>query len=343
MSTPLEVMRRAVGQLDHRVRALPVLVLMPHGACDCRCVMCDIWRANAERRQLGVEEIESLLPDIRALGVRRVVLSGGEALLHANLWKLCELLRGAGTKITLLSTGMSLARHAAEVSRWCDEVILSLDGPPDVHDSIRRIEGCFEYLAAGAAALRGAGSSRSARCVLQRANLDSFAATIETARELQLDRISFLAVDVGSVAFNRARPWSEDRASDVRPTLGQVRVFQRRLEQLQDNQPGLFGGFVAESASKLAALGQYFLALHGEAEMPHQPRNAPWISAVIEANGDVRPCFFHPAYGNLRDGGLAGQINSPAAVDFRRGLDVRANPTCRACVCRLQLPPFASV
>ena len=92
------------------------------------------------------------------LGVRSVVLSGGEALLHSNLWTLCELLKEQGVRITLLSTGLSLERHAQPVVLWCDEVIVSLDGSRSLHDRIRRIPGVFDRLAAGVRALRRIGT-----------------------------------------------------------------------------------------------------------------------------------------------------------------------------------------
>ena len=50
--------------------------------------------------------------------------------MHSNLWTLCAMLKELGISITLLSTGLLLKRHADEVIRWCDEVTVSIDGPP---------------------------------------------------------------------------------------------------------------------------------------------------------------------------------------------------------------------
>ncbi len=61
------------------------------------------------------------------------------------------------------------------------------------------------------------------------------------------------------------------------------------------------------------------------------------MSTVIEADGAVRPCFFHPELGNVRDAPLDEILNSPAAIAFRRRLDVSRDPVCRKCVCSLQL------
>ena len=45
-------------------------------------------------------------------------------------------------------------------------------------------------------------------------------------------------------------------------------------------------------------------------EFPYKKCNAPWVSTVMEADGTVRPCFFHEAYGNIKSGTLESIINS---------------------------------
>ncbi|HYM11884.1 MAG TPA: SPASM domain-containing protein, partial [Bryobacterales bacterium] len=76
---------------------------------------------------------------------------------------------------------------------------------------------------------------------------------------------------------------------------------------------------------------------------PVAPRcNAPWVSAVVESDGTVRPCFFHQPVGSVRGRGLREVLNSPQAVEFRRSLDVSTNPICRRCVCSLYREPAAA-
>ena len=95
MLAPVEIVKRAATLSTHRIHALPVVVLMPHSRCNCRCVMCDIWKANDRRQELSRDQLAPHVAAFGKLGVRSVVLSGGEALLHSNLWSLCELLEGA--------------------------------------------------------------------------------------------------------------------------------------------------------------------------------------------------------------------------------------------------------
>jgi len=96
-------------------------------------------------------------------------------------------------------------------------------------------------------------------------------------------------------------------------------------------------GFLRESLEKLERIVLHYRAHLGLSD-PVSPRcNAPWVSAVIEADGTVRPCFFHRPIGKLEGQTLMGVLNSPEAQDFRANLDVRTNPICRKCVCSLNL------
>src|ERR1019366_6708538 len=96
----------------HRIQALPIAILMPHSACNCRCVMCDIWKDNKNLKQLTEQDITGLLDTLRQFGTRQVAMSGGEALLNTNFFRLCALLKKEKIKITLLSTGLSVKRNA---------------------------------------------------------------------------------------------------------------------------------------------------------------------------------------------------------------------------------------
>lgn len=330
----------AMGRRTHRLGRVPVLVLMPHSRCNCRCVMCDIWRANANGRELTEADLAPHIDSLRRLGVRWITLSGGEALMHRNLFALCEQLKPLGARISLLSTGLLLRRFAREVVVHTDEVIVSLDGSPAVHDAIRNVPRAFERLADGVAALREVKPDFrvTARCVLQRGNFRDLPVIIETAKTLRLDQLSFLPADCHSEAFNRPGGWGPERVETVALSPGESEQFETLVDavrpQLADEHAR---GFIAESPQRMVGIAQYYQALNGRGEFPAIRCNAPWVSAVIEADGAVRPCFFHPAYGTLRDGSFERIINSPDALTFRRNLDPVTNPVCSRCVCTLKL------
>jgi MoaA/NifB/PqqE/SkfB family radical SAM enzyme len=323
------------------IAQLPIVILYPHSRCNCRCVMCDIWRVTT-KDEVDVDAVRRWLPEWERLGVRRVVLSGGEPLLHSAFPAMCGVLHEAGIGITLLSTGLLLRRHAADVVRFVDDVVVSLDGPRHVHDRIRNIPRAYEKLADGVAAVRDTGPSVSVsgRCTVQRDNFRFMRATIQAAREIGLDRISFLAADVSSTAFNRPNGWEPERVHEVALDDDDLVALAEELNALEtEYEAELSSGFVAESITKLRQrLLWYFSALRGSGNFHPIECNAPWVSTVIEVDGTVRPCFFQPSLGNVHDtGSLSSVLNSPDAIAWRRGLDTHRNEICRRCVCSLAL------
>jgi MoaA/NifB/PqqE/SkfB family radical SAM enzyme len=267
-----------------------------------------------------------------------VVFSGGEPLMHSDLFRLADLLHANGIRTTLLSTGLLLRRYAARIVESIGEVIVSLDGPPEVHDAIRRVSGAHRMLVEGVQALHALDPAYpiSARTTVQRSNHTHLRATAHSARSTGLRSISFLAADITSDAFNRPHGWPADRQSAVALTSAEIPALEAEVEALIAEESDR--GFAAESPEKLRRIVRHFRAHLNLAE-PEAPRcNAPWVSAVVETDGTVRPCFFHEPIGNAHAEGLAAAINGPRAIAFRQSLRVDENPVCRRCVCSLYRP-----
>ena len=310
---------------------LPILVLEPHNRCNCRCVMCDIWKIT-DAREINAAELERHMADIERLGVEWVVFTGGEPLMHSDLFRLLAMLRGRGIRTTILSTGLLLEPNAARIVEGTDEVIVSLDGPAKIHDEIRRVPGAFARLAKGVGAVHRLAPDFpiGARCTVQARNAAHLRATVEAARDMGLRSLSFLAADLSSTAFNRPVEWPADRQSTVAPELA---ALESEMESLIAGYPA--DGFILESPRKLRRIVGHFRAHYGLAPHVAPLCNAPWVSAVVESNGDVRPCFFHAVIGNTAGTTLGAVLNGPQAVAFREGLQVADNPICQRCVCSL--------
>ncbi|PWT75669.1 MAG: hypothetical protein C5B59_08260, partial [Bacteroidetes bacterium] len=96
--------------------------------------------------------------------------------------------------------------------------------------------------------------------------------------------------------------------------------------------------FIAESTEKIKKIYTYYSAFYGLNGFPYKKCNAPWVSTVIEADGTVRPCFFHRPLGNIHDDSLVNILNSRESIEFRKSLDIATDDTCKKCVCYLNLP-----
>lgn len=320
--------------MNPRIESLPVLILYPHNRCNCRCLMCDIWKDSTEA-EIGSRELDRYLADIEKLSVQWVVLSGGEPLMHSDLFRFCGALRSLGVRTTILSTGLLLERNAQRIVNQVNDVIVSLDGPPAIHDKIRRVSGAFAKIAEGVRAIHELDPAFpiSARCTVQRENYFCIHDTVNAAKALGLSSVSFLAADVTSEAFNRPGGWTLGRQQKIALDESQIPVLEQELENVFTEWGGT--GFVLENRQKLQRIALHYKAHLGLCQ-PVAPRcNAPWVSAVVEANGTVRPCFFHRPIGTVTGRALFEVLNGPEAVQFRSDLDVASNPVCQRCVCSL--------
>jgi MoaA/NifB/PqqE/SkfB family radical SAM enzyme len=343
-SSLVQISSRNLSSLDLQLRLesqvlreLPILVLFPHNKCNCRCLMCDIWRIR-EVRRIETADLLPHLESFRSLGTRWIVLSGGEALLHHDLRGFMELLHAEGMRITLLSTGLLLADNAALIAELVDDVIVSLDGPREIHNKIRRVRDAFEQMASGIQALRSLRSNMpiSARSTVQKSNFRDLPRTVDAAHELGLNSISFLAVDSTSTAFNREDGWKDDQQARVTLSPEEVSELESCLNRMSiDYAEDFHSGFIQETPEKMRRIARHFRSALGEFD-PVAPRcNAPWVSAVVESDGTVRPCFFHPPIGNFYEQPLVDILNSNTALEFRASLDIEQNAVCRKCVCSL--------
>lgn len=329
-----------------RIHNLPVLILMPHSRCNCRCIMCDIWKANQQKREIDEELIARSIGEFKKLHVREVVLSGGEALMHSNLWRFCEVLAELSVKITLLSSGLLIERYAGDIVRHVDEVIVSVDGSREVHDRIRNVPGGFDKMAGGVRALKKTDPAFrvTARCVIQRHNYFDFENIVRSSEEVGFDRVSFLAADTTSGAFNRATPWTKERVGDIALSRDETFAFEKIIRTSFITLATAYRtGYIAESPARITRIVKYYKAMNGLDDFPKVECNAPWVAAVVEADGSVRPCFFHQPYGNLHQRTFLNVVNSPEAIAFRNNLDVGRNEICRRCVCSLKLGVSAMI
>ena len=330
-----------LGELTGETHVLPLVLFAPTARCNSRCVSCDWWRADG-KSDLTLDEIREIAAELPRFGTRAVVFTGGEPLVRPDVMEVADIFRGQGLSLQLLTSGLALLRLAVPIAARFDSVTISLDGhTAHLYREIRGVDG-LGVIADGVRKLREIAPRISvrARSTLHRLNFRFVSDLIAKSRELGLDQISFLAADVSSDAFNLA-PGGLEQADTPRNRLllapDDVVAFEAVIESVIRTHAREFAeGRISPGPEGLRRLVQYYRAHLGDGAFPPVDCNAPWMSVVIEANGAVRPCFFHPSVGNIRERPLA-EILRQAMPPFRRGLTVAQNPTCQRCVCTMKV------
>lgn len=323
-------------QSGPRLQRLPLVTLYLTERCNSRCVTCDYWRHG--RIDLDLESVARLLPDLARMQTRVVLISGGEPLLNPQWAQIAQLLKAGGLQLWLLTSGLSLAKHANRAAQLFEAITVSLDGTdPQTYAAIRGLNA-FDKVCAGIQAVAGAGVPVSVRVTVQRANYRQLPAFVSLARRLGARQVSFVAVDVANPhAFGRVDEFTTGLAlhQDDLPVLEQL------LAELENGHGEDFrSGFIAESPRRLRHIHQYFSAVCGRGPYPPVRCNAPEFSAVIGASRQVSPCFFIPGPAEARwRQDLAAVLNGDAMMALREDIRAGARPECATCVCSLWREP----
>jgi len=267
-----------------------------------------------------------------------VLISGGEPLLNPEWPDIAQLLRSHGLKLWLLTSGLSLAKHARRVTELFDAVTVSLDGTnAETYAAIRGLDA-FDKVCDGIRAVTNAGAQVSIRVTLQRANYREMPGFVTLARQLGVRQVSFLAVDVANPhAFGRVSEFTAAVALQIED----LPVFAQVLDCLEEEHETAFrSGLIAESPQKLRRLLQYFAAVVGRADFPPVRCNAPEFSAVVGVSGRVQPCFFipgppaAPVHPDLQQ-----VLNSDSMSALRADIREQRRAECARCVCSMWRAP----
>ncbi|HMK38926.1 MAG TPA: SPASM domain-containing protein, partial [Bacteroidota bacterium] len=176
------------------------------------------------------------------------------------------------------------------------------------------------------------------RTVIQKRNFRTLIGMVGFARGLGVSKISFLAADVRSDGFGRAGRGAVVPEEALLLDEGEVLEYRALVRRMASACSREFAsGFIAESPEKLMRIADYFDALLGRGPFPQNVCNAPMVSAVITSTGELLPCYFLPAFGNVREAPLRDTLNGPGIRSTRS--DVRAGTPhqCRTCVCTLHV------
>jgi len=302
--------------------------------------------------------VDKIADECADLGVRWVLLSGGEAMQHPEWDTIARRFRQQGIYTMLLTNGLLLRKDAHRLKDSVDEIIVSLDGgTAPTYEAIRGVDA-FDLVLDGIRAVRELGLPVVTRTTVQRQNYHEIPQIIDSAREAGVNRVSFLAVDVDNPhAFGPRFETDPDlvvmpiRVDSSALRSDDVEALVKIIDQLEQDYASDFeSGFIGESATKLRRiLVDYFRTMLPDAialEPYPAPRcNAPHFSTVIEVDGTLRPCYFLPDYGKITSNGghqsnqLHDLINVDSAQALRRAYRRGQRKECARCVCPLYKGP----
>ena len=118
------------------------MLLLINRGCNLRCSFCDLWDRH---EQLDVSaRLPRLLDEAVQIGTKVLVITGGEPLLHPELFEAVRLARARGLSVNITTNGLLVERHWDELcAARPDSLSFSLDGLAETHDRLRGQGGAW--------------------------------------------------------------------------------------------------------------------------------------------------------------------------------------------------------
>jgi MoaA/NifB/PqqE/SkfB family radical SAM enzyme len=242
--------RHLLHSFDYRLRgglAAPdkVALVLTH-RCNCRCVMCDLWRTGGGANELPAERWISLLDELhswtRTLRVRFV---GGEVLLKAGVYDIIGRAVHLGFTVNLISNGLALQserNYRDLMNTGLRYITFSVDGKDAaIHDRNRGTPGLHNAVSETICRMK---RERPAMCVtlvciLMRETVPQLAEYVQWAGELGVDRILFQPLGENLGRAEKRADWHRDSDLFVRDletlehSIGALHLRGRRQAQIE--------------------------------------------------------------------------------------------------------------
>ena len=151
------------------------------GRCNMRCLFCEWWKTD--RPELPTKKALAAIDAVCSLGVPFFDLSGGEPLLRKDLSALAKRAAFHGCLVSMNTNGTLLnEKRLSEMADVLDLVVVSLDGPKDVHDKIRGVPGTYHKAMKAIRLLKAHGIKVGINSVATPWNIDVLPSFIEELR-----------------------------------------------------------------------------------------------------------------------------------------------------------------
>jgi MoaA/NifB/PqqE/SkfB family radical SAM enzyme len=351
--------RRFVDEKTGRADRLPMgAVYEATMRCNLHCEFCyvgDLLNIEGEwRQELTLDALRKAFPDDPGL---KVSLTGGEIFMRKDILDVLDLFREKGYACGYLTTnGTIINEERAEAladlaaAGFLKHISVSIDGPGDVHDRARGLQGTFERTCAGLARLQGAARRKGAplrvsiNTTVAHESLDALDRMVDVAEQLGVDAIGMNHLmfstpeEVAETVRLIGAPDASVIATFITPDPGlDIDVVRQKVASLEEKcrRKNILFDFRPKVHPQL--IDNYYTPgakLEGRCLYP-------FLHARVSFSGKVYFCpFIRVEVGDLAHASLEEIWNGERYVDLRRRLvENGIFPVCRRC-CKVELSPI---
>src|SRR5512145_2922069 len=133
-------------------------------SCNLRCRMCGQWSEEGyiynhvkdAGSQMKLADWKRLVDEIALHKVAFILIRGGEPFLFPGIIELVEYIHDKGIFVSIDTNGTMMEKYIPDLVRIGNmHITFSVDGPEEIHDYVRGVEGSFQKTKESIALLNG--------------------------------------------------------------------------------------------------------------------------------------------------------------------------------------------
>jgi len=320
----------------------PVVIWNLIRRCNLTCKHCYTTSADIDfPGELTTPEIYAVMDDLKTFKVPVLILSGGEPLLHPDIFAISRRAKDMGFYVALSSNGTKINEdNIHEIAALDYQYIgVSLDGIQDTHDAFRRQKGSFDAAMRGIRLCLERGIKVGIRYTLTQDNYRDFPALLQLMDAYDIDKFYLSHLNYGG----RGNKNRGDDAHYLMTREAMDLMFETCYRWLREGKEREFvtGNNDADAVYFLHWVAKRFpdQAAPIQAKLEQWGGNASGVNvANIDNLGNVHPDTFwwHYHLGNVKDRPFS-QIWLDVSDPLMAGLKQTPRPLEGRCaVCRYQ-------
>ena len=329
--------------------------------CNLHCEFCyvgDLLNLEGEwRQELTLDALAKAFP---ASTDFQISLTGGEIFMRKDIMSVLDLFREKGYACGYLTTNGTIinderAEALADLAAkgFLKHISVSIDGPKDLHDAARGLEGTFDRTTAGLKRLQEAARRKQAplrvsiNTTVAHESLEALDRMVDVAGELGVD-----AIGLNHLMFSTPEEVSETMRLIGADDASVIATFVTRDPGLDIDRVRAQVQTLAQKCFERNILFDYRPKVHAPLidsyYTPGTRLNGrclyPFLHARVSFSGKVYFCpFIRVEVGDLTRSSLEEVWNGERYVQLRkRLLDNGIFPVCRRC-CKVELAPEPAV
>ncbi len=318
----------------------PVVIWNLIRRCNLACKHCYSISADTDfPGELATDKVMEVMADLKEFGVPVLILSGGEPLLHPDIYKISKQAKQLGFYTALSTNGTLIDEQQADrvAAMNFDYVGISIDGIEEVHDNFRRKKGAYAASIKAIRLLKDRNVKTGLRFTLTEDNQTQFEAVLDLMKTEKVDKFYLSHLNYGGRG-------NKNRKDDVVHKITRQAV-ERLIERAwEDVKAGVGTDFVtgnndADAIILLNWVKRNFpdSADRVENALREWGGNGAGVSiANIDNLGDVHPDTFWWQYslGNVKDRKFS-EIWEDSSNELMAGLKQKPRPVKGRCgVCQ---------